>query len=152
MEKWLNPTEQAAWIGLLQLTSRLRVELNRQLAEEHAISLPDYEVLARLNASPRGGLRVRDLMETLDWEQSRLSHHLTRMNKRGLVLKKDCDEDRRGSVFVLTNAGRATIEQAAPSHVAQVRRLLFDHLTPEQTDQLAAVTGHALRRLDARNQ
>ena len=150
MRKWLDPTEQAAWTGLLQLTSQLRTELNRQLADEHAISLTDYEVLARLSASPRSGLRIRDLMETLDWEQSRLSHHLARMDKRGLVSKQECDEDRRGSFFVLTTIGRAAIEKAAPSHVAHVRQLLFDHLTSEQVEQLAAVTGQALQRLDER--
>ena len=150
MTKWLDPAEQAAWVGLLQLTSKLQAELNRRLTEAHGISLTDYEVLGRIHDSPRGGLRVRDLMETLNWEQSRLSHHLGRMERRGLVERQDCPEDRRGSAFVLTETGRASIEQAAPSHVEDVRRLFLDHLTHEQVHQLGAVTQQALKGMSNR--
>jgi DNA-binding MarR family transcriptional regulator len=150
MTRWLDEQEQLAWIGLLRLTSRLRAELHRQLVEDHGISLADYELLARLNAAPLGGLRVRDLMETLDWEQSRLSHHLARMEKRGLVERRECTKDRRGFVFVLTETGRSTLERAAPSHVEHVRRLFLDHLTPEQVMHLRDLTSTAMAGLSDR--
>lgn len=149
MTDWLTPREQAAWRALLQLGSRLQAEMHRQLSDEHGISLTDYEVLARLHAGSEGGLRVRDLTQTLSWEQSRLSHHLNRMQKRGLVRREHCAQDRRGAFFVLTDIGRARLEVAAPSHVAHVRRMLFDHVTVEQVDQLHAIATSGLRGIDA---
>jgi DNA-binding MarR family transcriptional regulator len=144
MTRWLTEREQAAWTGLLRLTSGLQAEMNRQLADDHGISLTDYEVLARLQAHGGHGLRIRDLMQTLSWEQSRLSHHLSRMQRRGLVTRQECPEDRRGAAFVLTDLGRGTLEAAAPSHVAHVRRMLFDHLSEEQVDQLRRIAAQGL--------
>ena len=149
MTRWLDAQEQRAWIGLLQLTEQLRAELHRRLAAEHGISLADYELLARLNASAGRGLRVRDLMATLSWEQSRLSHALTRLQKRGLAQRQECEEDRRGAVFVLTEQGRRTIETAAPSHVEDVRQLLLDRLTTEQVGQLGDIAALGLQSLQA---
>jgi DNA-binding MarR family transcriptional regulator len=137
---WLNDTEQQAWRGLIHMTAQLNARLNRQLQDDHGISLADYEVLARLHGAPEAGLRARDLEATLSWEQSRLSHQLTGMRRRGLVQRHDCPTDRRGATFTLTAAGRTTIEQAAPGHVAAVRRLLLDHLTTDDVAWLADLT------------
>lgn len=144
MVRWLDDEEQQAWRGLLQLTGALQASMNRQLTEEHGISLSDYDVLARL--SEVEGVRVRDLQETLSWEQSRLSHQLSRMEKRGLVVRRACAEDRRGSVISLTAAGRRTVERAAPSHVAHVREVFLDRLSRTQIRQLRALTEKALLR------
>lgn len=140
MTQWLTADEQAAWRGLLQMTDRLRDALNRELQRDHGISLADYEILGRL-AAATAGVRVKDLTATLAWEQSRISHQLTRLVKAGYVEKVQCDEDRRGSWFRLTDAGSAAMDAAAPDHVASARRLFFDHLDP------AAVT--ALREISA---
>ena len=149
MTRWLTGPEQRAWIGLLQLTGRLQAELNRQLVAEHGISLAAYELLGRLHSGAPGGLRVRDLMETLAWEQSRVSHDLGRLQKRGLVQRRECEEDRRGAVFALTEEGRRVIETAAPSHVEHVRRLFFHHLTGGQVDQLGIIADLGLEVLGA---
>ena len=147
MTRWLSDDEQRAWRGLMSLTAELQAALNRQLQDEHGISLADYEVLGRLHEAPDHRLRVRDLLASLTWEQSRLSHQLTRMQRRGLVAREECVEDRRGATYVLTGTGRAAIEQAAPSHVEAVRRLLLDQLAAEQVRQLADLTADVLRRL-----
>ena len=150
MTQWLTDDEQQAWRGLMQLNSQLQTVLGRQLQDAHGISVADYEVLGRLHAASDDGLRARDLGATLAWEQSRLSHQLSRMQRRGLVEREDCASDRRGATFRLTPAGRAAIEQAAPGHVEAVRRLVFDALSAEQVAQLAGLTGHLLRHLDDR--
>ena len=147
MTRWLSEDEQRAWRGLLSLTAELQAALNRQLQDEHGISLADYEVLGRLHDVSDHQLRVRDLLASLNWEQSRLSHQLTRMQRRGLVAREDCLEDRRGATYVLTDDGRAAIEQAAPSHVDAVRRLLLDQMAADQVRQLADLTSGALQRL-----
>jgi DNA-binding MarR family transcriptional regulator len=147
MTDWLTDDEQRAWRGLLHMTAQLNARLARQLQDEHEISLADYEILVRLYEAPEQGLRARDLEASLLWEQSRLSHQLSRMQRRGLVERGDCPSDRRGATFAVTDAGRAAIEHAAPGHVAAVRRLFFDHLTPDDVARLDELTGRIISGL-----
>jgi DNA-binding MarR family transcriptional regulator len=149
MTRWLTEPEQRAWRGLLQMTTRLEAQLNRELQETSGLSLADYDVLVPLSEAPQGRLRVFQLAADLGWERSRLSHHLTRMQRRGLVTREDCDADRRGAFVVLTPAGRSAIDQAAPAHVETVRRLVFRGLSGEQVRSLQAFTESVQRRLDA---
>jgi DNA-binding MarR family transcriptional regulator len=93
-------------------------------------------------------MRVLELARALRWEKSRLSHQLTRMGQRGLIERSNCTEDRRGAFVVLTDAGRSAVDAAAPKHVESVRRYLFDGLTPDQVDALAAISGGVISRLD----
>ena len=87
--------------------------------------------------------------DDLQWEQSRLSHHLARMERRGLVAREDCTTDRRGAFVVLTEAGRESIEKAAPAHVATVRQLVFDGMSKAQVATLESFVSRVLSRLDA---
>jgi DNA-binding MarR family transcriptional regulator len=82
-------------------------------------------------------LRLKELGVRMKWTKSRLSHHATRMEQRGLVRREECELDGRGAWLAITDLGRRTIEAAAPCHVASVRRHLIDRLSPEQ---LAALT------------
>ena len=148
MDEWLSEDEQRAWRGLLAMTSGLEGRLNRELQAESGISLADYDVLVPLSEAPGGRLRVFELGRRLGWEQSRLSHHLSRMQRRGLVDREECEDDRRGAFVVLTGDGRRVIERAAPGHVRMVRRLVFDGLERDQLATLEAVTRRVLARLD----
>ena len=130
--RWLTADEQRAWRAYLRAGSLLTARLNRLLQADCGLSLPEYEVLVQLSEAPRGQLRPFQLGLALDWEQSRLSHMLSRMSRRGFVVRQDCAGDRRGANVVLTAAGRAAIESAAPGHVAAVRRLVFDQMDSEQ--------------------
>ncbi|MEM9653257.1 MAG: MarR family transcriptional regulator, partial [Actinomycetota bacterium] len=118
---------------------RLERELSRQLATDTNLSYPDYVVLIVLTDQPDDRLRLFELGEILQWEKSRLSHHIARMAKRGLVTKEPCDDDRRGSYVVITDTGRREIEGAAPGHLTTVRRLFVDRLTPQQLDAVADI-------------
>ena len=149
MSRWLTAEEQRAWRGLLRMTSQLNARMNRQLQDEYGISLADYDVLVVLSEAPAGRLRVFEIADALAWEQSRVSHQLARMQRRGLVGREECATDARGAFVVLTRAGRAAIEQAAPAHVETVRQLVFDGLSPGQLAALTAVTAGVLERLQA---
>ena len=96
-----------------------------------------------------GGERLFELGKFLDWEKSRLSHHLTRMANRGLITKEPCDEDRRGAFIVITAQGRSAIAAAAPGHLASVRRLFIDLLTPAQIDAMAEIADTVLAEPDS---
>ena len=146
---WLDDRQQRAWRSWLAMTSRLPAALNRQLQRDSELSLQDFDVLVQLTDVAEGRVRVSALAAALGWERSRLSHHVTRMERRGLVVREECGDDGRGAFVVLTPAGRAAIEGAAPDHVRTVRRLVFDALTPAEVDALAAITATVLARLEA---
>ena len=149
MSRWLTEEEQRAWRGLLRMTSQLNARANRLLQDEYGISLADYEVLVALSEAPEGRLRVFEVADALAWEQSRVSHQLARMQRRGLITREGCATDARGAFALLTAGGRAAIERAAPAHVEQVRQLVFDELSHEQVSALTEITTRVLDRLAA---
>ncbi|MCW2696008.1 MAG: transcriptional regulator, MarR family [Modestobacter sp.] len=148
--RWLAADQQRAWRQWLALTTRLPARLNRQLQADSELSLADFDVLVQLTDVPAGRIRVGELGAALGWEKSRLSHHLTRMERRGLVAREDVATDGRGSEVVLTDTGRAAIEAAAPAHVDAVRALVFDVLDAEQVQAWTELTTTLLARLDDR--
>lgn len=145
MMRWLSDEEQTVWRRWLRVNAQLTAALQRDLQED-GVSLPDFEVLVLLTDAPDGRVRVSDLAGGLEWERSRVSHHVTRMEKRGLVRREDCPSDRRGAFVAVTPEGRQAIEEVAPSHVVTVRRLFFDPL--DESD--VADVGAALGKLEAR--
>ena len=147
--RWLDEREQVAWRSYLRMAGRLSAHLNRQLQADSELSLADFDVLVHLTDVPERRLRVVELARELEWEKSRLSHHVARMERRGLVRREECEDDGRGSYIVLTATGLAAIEGAAPGHVAAVRDVVFDALTPEQVAVLGAISDQVLARLDA---
>ncbi len=145
--RWLDEREARAWRGFIQLGNEVRARTSRQLQRDAGLSEADYEVLVNLSEAPDGTMRAFALGRATTWEKSRLSHHLTRMQQRGLVERVKCPTDSRGSNIVLTPAGRAAIEAAAPLHVEHVRRVFVDVLTAEQLDALAAISDTVLDAL-----
>ena len=146
--RWLTAQEEHLWRRWLTLNARLSATLHRELQNDAGLSMPDFEVLVHLTDRPEGRMRVTDLARLLQWERSRVSHHVTRMESRRLVQRVECPEDGRGAFVVITPQGRAAIEQAAPGHVSTVRRLVFDALTPEEIDAFATIIDKALAQLD----
>lgn len=144
---WLDEREQRAWRGFLQLYAQVTSRLRRQMHRDSGLSYSDYEVLAHLSEAPEGCLRPFQLAEALQWEKSRLSHQLRRMGERGLVARRGCPTDARGMFFEITPTGRGAIEEAAPLHVREVRRVFIDVLTPAQLDALADIAETVLRHL-----
>ncbi|GAC1398659.1 MAG: MarR family winged helix-turn-helix transcriptional regulator [Mycobacterium sp.] len=145
---WLTDEQQHIWRGYLAVASRLQTALHRQLQQDCYLSLSDYEVLVAL--SERGTQRINELGESLAWEQSRLSHQLRRMRGRGLVNRHGSSNDRRGATVVLTDAGLAALEAAAPGHAELVRSVVFDGLTAAQQQSFASVIESILGRLTSR--
>jgi DNA-binding MarR family transcriptional regulator len=144
---WLSAQEERLWRGWLTLNAELSATLQRELQDDSGLSMPDFDVLVHLTDSPEGRVRVTELARLLYWERSRVSHHVTRMERRGLVERTECAEDGRGAFIAVTPAGRAAIEQAAPGHVRAVRRLMFDALSKEEVDRLGTAIDKMLARL-----
>jgi DNA-binding MarR family transcriptional regulator len=123
--------------------------LDRELRHRCGVSTPDYEVLAHLSESPEGRLRPFELGRLLRWEKSRLSQHLGRMEKRGLVSRERCATDQRGAVITITPRGRDLITAAAPQHVANVRDVFIDQVTKGELKTLIAIGDKVRKRLAA---
>lgn len=147
--RWLNDDEMRAWLAYRRMHLLLNAEINRDLAKEAGLSEADYDVLSSLTATDDRRRRLSELAAHMRWSKSRLSHHITRMEQRGLVCREEVDGDARGSFVVLTPQGRRTIEQAAPGHVTSVRRHLIDRLTPEQIRVLGDIGDVVLGPLEA---
>lgn len=147
--RWLDDAEQKAWRSYLRMNTVLTAALSRQLQNDTTLSLPDFEVLVHLTDVDDGRLRVSELARAMRWEKSRLSHQVTRMQRRGLVAREECPSDGRGAFVVLTDEGRATIEAAAPSHVHSVRRLFFDTITADEVTALTAISQRVIERVEA---
>src|ERR1700720_339952 len=128
---WLTDEEQQAWRATVQLSQLLLRQLDRDLIA-HGLNGRDYEILVELSEAPDHRLRMTDLADATSQSRSRLSHQISRMEKRGLVRRDDCEGDKRGTFAVLTQDGVEAIERAAPSHVDSVRRHFVDRLSPHQ--------------------
>ena len=148
-EPWLTQTQQQVWRRWLLMNDRLTAALSRDMQRGSDLSLPDFGVLVHLTDVPDGRVRIAELAIALNWERSRLSHHITRMEKRGLVRREECSQDGRGAFAAITTTGRTAIEGAAPSHACTVRRLVFDDLTDEELQTLGVITDKILARLEA---
>jgi DNA-binding MarR family transcriptional regulator len=147
--QWLDEREQRAWRALQLMGMRLNARLAAELAAASDLSYPDYTVLVALTDRAGDRMRIFELGATMGWEKSRVSHQVARMADRGLVAKEKCGDDRRGAYVVATAKGRKAIEAAAPHHVATVRRLFIDQLTPAELDTLAGVAEKVLAALAA---
>ncbi|WDV55361.1 MarR family winged helix-turn-helix transcriptional regulator [Streptomyces coeruleorubidus] len=146
--RWLTPEEQHAWRSFVRLHERLGGRLSRLLQAESKLSAADYAVLVNLTDAPDGRQRYQDLCRDLEWEKSRMSHHIARMAGRGLVVREECPEDARGAFVVITPKGREAVEAAAPLHVEAVRDLFLDHVTPAELRMLGEISGRVVQKLD----
>jgi DNA-binding MarR family transcriptional regulator len=145
----LDAREERAWGSYHEMERELARRIRRGLARDTGLSDADYDVLRVLADAPDGTLRARELRCEVRWEKSRLSHQIGRMERRGLVIRQQCEEDSRGSVVRLTDAGRDAIATACREHAKAVRAYLIDHLSPRQLDALADISTTVLAGLAA---
>ena len=112
--------------------------VGRDVANATGLSGPEFGVLSRLAALGKGEMRQQALSEIMGWDKSRLSHQLTRMQRRRLIQRRPTDG--KGVVVVLTERGRAALDAARPIHADSVRRNLLSRLSSEQIDTIVRVS------------
>ena len=137
---WLSEEEEKAWRGFVALRIGLVGHLARQLAQDSGITEAEFEVLVVVSEAPGQRIRSRDLGKALNWERSRLSHQITRMEERGMVAREQCENDARGFDVVLTKAGLKAIQAAAPKHLEAVRHCFIDLLSLAQMKTLTSIS------------
>jgi DNA-binding MarR family transcriptional regulator len=131
--------ELATWRALLDTTAELRRILGAHLLRESSLSPADYQVLLALSEADGRRLRSSELAANIDWERSRLSHHLGRMERRGLIRRDDCATDSRGAEVSLTDEGAGMFRGATAPHMRAIKKHFADALTPEQFEALADI-------------
>jgi DNA-binding MarR family transcriptional regulator len=146
--RWLDPQERAAWLRLAAVLGLLPAALDAQLTRDEGLTQFEYFCLAMLSEAPDRTLRMTALAARTNATLPRLSRVISGLEQAGLVVREPCPADRRATNAVLTPAGWDKIVQAAPGHVATVRELVIDALTPAQLAQLARICERLLVRLD----
>ena len=146
--RWLSAAEQSAWRQLAALLFRLPGALDAQLQQDAGISHFEYMVLSSLSEAQGRTLRMSDLAALASGSLSRLSHVVSRLEKRGWVRRVACPGDGRYVNAVLTEDGWAKVADTAPGHVAAVRRLVVDALSPAELAALGCASGQVLGEID----
>src|SRR5882672_9876928 len=147
----MTSAELATWRSLLDTTAELRRILGAEL-QETSLSPADYQVLLALSEAHGKRMRSSELARSIDWERSRLSHHLGRMERRRLIRRDDCAIDSRGAEVSVTAEGAHAFRRATAPHVRSIKRHFADALTPDQFAALANVLRSLQNHLTARAQ
>jgi DNA-binding MarR family transcriptional regulator len=145
--RWLTAPQERAWRRYRRMRTLLDLQVERDLHRDSGLSEADYDVLSTLTGNAEGSRRARDLATQLLWSTSRLAHHVGRMEQRGLVARQPCADDARGAIISLTAQGRATLEEAAPLHVASVRHHMIGLLTADEIAVLDTIATKVITHL-----
>lgn len=137
--RWLDSQEMDAWLQMARIFSRVPAELDARLLREDGITHFEYEVMASLSERPGRRLQMSVLAGLANGSLSRLSHVVSRLEKRGWVARERSPEDRRATYAVLTDEGYAKVVATAPGYVDHVRALIIDPLEGSQVRDLAAI-------------
>ncbi|MGX6396656.1 MarR family winged helix-turn-helix transcriptional regulator [Rothia kristinae] len=141
--RWLSPEERDAWLCLSAIMFQLPGQLENQLQRDSGLGFVEYMVLAMLSEAPEQRLSMSDLSAQTSTRLARLSRVVKRLEEQGFVRRSTSTVDRRVTLCHLLPVGLEVLEAAAPGHVEQVRRSVFNHLTRRQVTQLAGI-GKAL--------
>ncbi|MGD0556744.1 MAG: MarR family transcriptional regulator [Streptosporangiaceae bacterium] len=146
--KWLTAAELDSWLSVVRLMTWLPWSIDQQLRRDSDLGMVEYQVLAMLSKSPERTLRMSSLAELTNASLSRLSHLVTRLEARGFVRREPDPADGRFTIAILTDKGFQALDEAAPGHVAHVRSLVIDVLSPEQLRRLGLAADRIVSRID----
>ncbi|MEA9986565.1 MULTISPECIES: MarR family winged helix-turn-helix transcriptional regulator [Subtercola] len=137
--RWLTDLEAAAWIPLLSTAMRLPAALDQQLQADAGLSNFEYGVMAALSMRAEKTMRMSELARVANSTLPRLSKVIDRLDRNGWVVRRPDPTDGRSTLATLTRLGVEKVSATAPGHVARVRHLVFDQITPAQVRQLGAI-------------
>jgi DNA-binding MarR family transcriptional regulator len=145
---WLTAEELGSWLAVVRLMSWLPWSIDRQLRRDSNLAMVDYQVLAMLSSGPDRTRRMSLLAEWANVSMSHLSRIVNRLEQRGLVRREPDPTDGRFTNAILTDQGFQTIADAAPGHVAHVRSIVIDVLSPEQLRRLGRDADRIVSQID----
>jgi DNA-binding MarR family transcriptional regulator len=146
--RWLNADERRAWLAILSINTLLPAALDSQLHTAGKVSLFDYNVMAMLSEAEGHFLPMSQLAARTSSSLSRLSHVVSKLEKRGWLERRPHPRDARVTTAHLSDAGMATLVELAPGHVEAVRTKFLDALTDRDVNDLARIGEKIVARLD----
>ncbi|HEX5300869.1 MAG TPA: MarR family transcriptional regulator [Streptosporangiaceae bacterium] len=146
--KWLTTAEVDSWLSVVRLMTWLPWSVDQQLRRDSNLGMVEYQVMARLSQSPERTLRMSALADLANSSLSRLSHLVKRLEERGFVRREPDPADGRFTNAILTDQGYQALAEAAPGHVAHVRSLVIDVLSPEQLRRIGLAADRIMSRID----
>jgi DNA-binding MarR family transcriptional regulator len=146
--EWLTAAEVHSWLSVVRLMTWLPWSIDQQLQRDSNLGMVEYQVLAMLSDRPERTMRMSSLAEVTNASLSRLSHLVKRLEGRGLVRREPDPADGRFTNAILTDKGFQTLAEAAPGHVAHVRSLVIDVLSPEQLRRLGLAADRIMSHID----
>ncbi len=152
MEGGITREQAALWESYRRMSVRLGERIGRELARGAGLSEAEFEILEALVEAGEEPVRALALRCGLEWEKSRLSHQLRRMERRGLVVREECPEDRRGAVVRVTEVGRSLARRARERYELVVRRYVVEALTEEQLEALGDIAESVLAGLKEKDE
>ena len=145
----LTGAEWDAWRSFSSMRRRLDRALECELQHDCDVSLPEFEILLALSHAPGRQLRIKDIASRIDWEKSRVSHQVTRLERRRLLVRSVCETDARGWWVSLTPAGAQAVSQAVGAHQNAVRRYFFDVLQEGEEMRINDLSTRVVDAIDA---
>ena len=142
---WLTPEQRETWVTYVLAHSAVLDALDRRLQRVAGLAHSHFAILQVVSQAPDRTARMSEVATALRFSPSRLSHAVQRLERDGWVQRRPDPDDGRAQLVALTDVGLARIEEIAPGHIAAVRALMFDHLTPEQVTQLNEISQALLR-------
>lgn len=145
---WLSENEETAWRSYRRMFTLLEARLAAELSDQTGLSMSDYTVLSNLIDAEDRRFRISALADQMKWSQSRLSHQIARMARRGLLKKESVENDGRGAFVVMTPQGFRDLAAATPTHLKGVREHMMDLLTPDQIVTLEEISAVVVQHLN----
>jgi DNA-binding MarR family transcriptional regulator len=139
--------ELRAWLTFLRAAAVARRAVENEGERTSGLRLSEHFVLHVLKIGPAAGIRPAEIAAQTVLTRSGVTRALDRLEARGLVERRRCPEDGRGSLVVISARGRRYLLRAAPEHLRTIVRRFADHLTESEIDVLT----RALDRVASEN-
>ena len=145
-DPWLSAAQQRVWRTYLTMNAALNERIERDMQQAAGMPHAYYLVLAMLSESPDRTSRMSQLADLAQMSQSRLSHAVARLEESGWVIRTPAQDDKRGQLATLTDAGYTRLVEVAPTHAETVRSIMFDGLSQEQLVEFGKICEQVLER------
>jgi len=137
----LDPVAMRAWRTFLVAHAQVTRQLGIELEAEQQLPLASYDVLVQLAEVPGRSLRMSELAQSVLLSRSGVTRLVDRLQREGLVERRACPDDARGTLAVLTDAGLARLSKAWVTHQRGVREHVVDRFTEHELETLTALLG-----------
>ena len=126
-----------AWAGLVRTQRSLLDRIEEQLKRARLPPLDWYHVLHEVDRAPKGMLRQTGVQDRTQLAQYNVCRLVDRLEREGLVERRQCQLDGRNNVLIITAKGRALRRQMWPVYATAIEEHFGARLSQAEAEQLA---------------